>query len=242
MTIQSEAICTQRTTSRYKNEVKLTGILYLHRITDNRMSGSPLKNLRMFGKLCGDSAMSKVVLVTTMWQNLLGNTDLGDEREKELKEKFWKPMIERGSEVDRLTTATSDAAWEVIHNLIDGRNKRQSVLIQEELVDLGIKLNETEAGKVLYNSLQKLLSQQRDALTALVQQIDMAKDPTIAKELQAELDRVEKEFQRTFNDMKSLKISMGQRIKRFFFPKKARAVSQRPCDEGYTLIRLPECG
>ena len=45
----------------------LSGILYLHRITDNRMAGTPLKNLQVFQKLCGRDALGKVYLTTTMW-------------------------------------------------------------------------------------------------------------------------------------------------------------------------------
>lgn len=38
----------------YQNNVRLAGILYLHRIGDNRLGGTAMKNLRMFKKLCGD--------------------------------------------------------------------------------------------------------------------------------------------------------------------------------------------
>lgn len=80
--------------SIYSKKVKLAGIIYLHRITDVRMTGSSYKNLRMLEKLCGDGAMSKVVLVTTMW-NLLGRPGsdhtvaVGEQREAMLKDKFW---------------------------------------------------------------------------------------------------------------------------------------------------------
>ena len=35
----------------YQNRIKLTGIVYLHRISDVRIGGSGMKNLRMFRKL-----------------------------------------------------------------------------------------------------------------------------------------------------------------------------------------------
>ncbi|KAI6095006.1 P-loop containing nucleoside triphosphate hydrolase protein [Pisolithus croceorrhizus] len=73
----------------------LSAILYFHRISDNRMAGTPLKNLRVFEKLCGENAMSKVILVTTMWDEV--DTDVGTERLKELKDSYWKVMISQGS-------------------------------------------------------------------------------------------------------------------------------------------------
>lgn len=37
----------------YRSQIRLTGILYLHRITDNRLGGCAMKNLKMFKKMCG---------------------------------------------------------------------------------------------------------------------------------------------------------------------------------------------
>jgi len=54
----------------YKGHVNLATIVYLHRISDNRMSGSVLKNLRMFTSLCGEQAMPNVILATTMWSKV----------------------------------------------------------------------------------------------------------------------------------------------------------------------------
>ena len=51
----------------YQFRVRLTGIIYLHRITDVRIGGSGMKNLRMFRKLCGEQGLGSVVLATTIW-------------------------------------------------------------------------------------------------------------------------------------------------------------------------------
>jgi hypothetical protein len=54
----------------YEDRVFLSGIIYLHRISDVRMSGSSTKNLRLFRKLCGSDNMTSVTLVTTMWDKV----------------------------------------------------------------------------------------------------------------------------------------------------------------------------
>ncbi|KAI5997220.1 hypothetical protein F5J12DRAFT_706721, partial [Pisolithus orientalis] len=41
---------------KYRNEVKLTGIIYTH----HRMSGSICKHLHMLSRLCGDRAVGRV--------------------------------------------------------------------------------------------------------------------------------------------------------------------------------------
>ncbi|KAL2356302.1 hypothetical protein BJ546DRAFT_824474, partial [Cryomyces antarcticus] len=51
----------------YVNRVNTSGIVYLHRILDDRMSGTSKMNITMFKSLCGYSAYSNVVIATTMW-------------------------------------------------------------------------------------------------------------------------------------------------------------------------------
>lgn len=48
----------------FKSGVKLSGIIYLRRITDPRMTGSIRRNLLMFKKLCGEDSFSSVILAT----------------------------------------------------------------------------------------------------------------------------------------------------------------------------------
>lgn len=67
----------------YQQHILLHSIIYLHRITDRRMQGAARKNIRMFRQLCGnDDALSKVHLVTTMWDQV--DESVGLRREKEL--------------------------------------------------------------------------------------------------------------------------------------------------------------
>ncbi|KAF9450923.1 hypothetical protein P691DRAFT_773577 [Macrolepiota fuliginosa MF-IS2] len=205
----------------YERDVRLSGLIYLHRITDNRMAGSPLKNLRMFGELCGDVAMNKVILVSNMWQKV--KPEVGVARESELRDKFWKILLDKGSRVDRLGNAEPKEAWRIIEQLVKQKDDRGVVLLQEELVELEKKLNETQAGKTLYTALQKALDSQREALKSLLAQLENSSDPALTKELKKEQQKIEREFQKTFDEVKRLKVPFGRRILAFFFGKRARA-------------------
>lgn len=79
----------------YRNKILLSGIIYAHRITDIRMQGSAKKNLLMFRQLCGQDALNKVVLVTTMWDKV--SNDEGVKRETELPDtpEFWGLLATR---------------------------------------------------------------------------------------------------------------------------------------------------
>ncbi|KAH9436696.1 hypothetical protein MCOR02_000365 [Pyricularia oryzae] len=69
-------------TNSFRNKILLHGIIYLHRISDPRMQGSARKNLMMFKKLCGDDALKKVILATTMWD--IVPTETAEARQAEL--------------------------------------------------------------------------------------------------------------------------------------------------------------
>jgi hypothetical protein len=75
--------------------IELSGILYLHRITDVRMGGSARRNVRLLQELCGETFLPRLTLVTTMWD--IVNESVGARREEELRENFWKHLVQHGA-------------------------------------------------------------------------------------------------------------------------------------------------
>lgn len=51
----------------HSERLLLSGIIYLYPINEARMTGSNVRNLNMFRRLCGDNNMQNVFLVTTKW-------------------------------------------------------------------------------------------------------------------------------------------------------------------------------
>lgn len=82
-------------TRSYAENIRLSGIIYLHRITQPRMQGSAKSNIQLFWQLCGDNALRNVVLATTWWDVV--EEGLGSKREQELKDKkeFWGFMLSK---------------------------------------------------------------------------------------------------------------------------------------------------
>ena len=75
--------------------------------------GTPLRNIRKFKELCGDDALQKIILVTTMWSEV--DEETGSQREKELREKYWKVMIDQGSATARFQGELNfESAWAVL--------------------------------------------------------------------------------------------------------------------------------
>ncbi|KAF2680395.1 hypothetical protein K458DRAFT_479944 [Lentithecium fluviatile CBS 122367] len=132
----------------YKNRIRLSGMIYLHRIIDVRMQGTAKRNLFMFQKLCGPECFGQIVLATTMWS--LVPPDLGAQRERELikTEDFWGYMYQNGSQIMRHKDQTDrSSALAILDTVI--RNRREVTLrIQREMGD-GLELEQTGAGRQL---------------------------------------------------------------------------------------------
>jgi hypothetical protein len=165
------------TTNRYKKNLTLYGIIYLHRISDNRMAGAPLKTLQMFGKLCGDGAIRNVVLATTMWTKV--NSNLGERREQELKARYWQGMLNLGSRTMRFGDSFN-SAWKIIDQIVDN-HEDYPLLFQEELVDLGLQFNETVAGKTLYTKLQMVLAEKKEVAVKLRYEVEAEQNEQLAR-------------------------------------------------------------
>jgi hypothetical protein len=131
--------------AQYELGIPLKGIIYMHRITDNRMSGSALRYFDMFVRLCGEQNLENVVLLTTMWSELKDHGK-GLERERELRRDFWSTMEKRGSTIRQFNGSRSMAEAFVCRLM----RKQDVVLhIQEELVDQGKRLDQTMAGQLM---------------------------------------------------------------------------------------------
>jgi hypothetical protein len=124
----------------------VTGIVYMHRISDNRCVGSPQKNMILFDTLCGGDARKNIVIATTMWKQV--RRDIATQREDELGKKRWREMLQNGSRIMRFHD-TFKSAWDIIDNVVRFRNTSIGSVpprIDIDLVQPPLEFNEIEAG------------------------------------------------------------------------------------------------
>ncbi|KAJ3513212.1 hypothetical protein NLJ89_g3072 [Agrocybe chaxingu] len=138
----------------YQQRIKLSGLLYFHRISDNRIPDTTAKYFKAFQGLVGEDFRS-IVLTTTMWDEL-GNEGQGRERENELKNHFWKSMMKRGSETKRFV-GTKDSALDILSFMLKTLQTGETLLLQKEVTDLCLGLPQTTAGIGLYDGLRDLV-------------------------------------------------------------------------------------
>ena len=189
--------------------MKVAGVIYLHEISQTRMHGTSRRNLVVFSRLCGDSALDKVILATTKWNKV--EEGEGAERELDLRGMFWKKMISQGSTMFRFT-GTYESAWEIVHHILQPRSLSLSLLIQRELVDLQKLLPETEAGQCLREALEHLLEEQKGIAHRLEGDQNLQRN----EELRAKYEANQREIRSTLVQIKNLKVPLGRRIARLF--------------------------
>ena len=137
--------------SNYRKGKLLSGIIYLHRITDVRMDGTSLKNFKMLQKMCGPDALPNVFLTTTQWSNV--SPALGAEREENLRHMdFWGELIVQGASLEKFEGRES--GLELIYKLMEKEPKPLS--IQDQMVEKGMTLVDTDAGKFINEELISL--------------------------------------------------------------------------------------
>ena len=197
----------------YDSEIKLSGLVYLHRISDPRMPGSAKRNLHMFQRLCGPQCLQGVVLVTTMWSLVSQEDGLRRERELMETEEFWAWMIRNGSRVVR-HSGTKESAIGILEGIIQKRlpmllNLQLQMNVQGkglEETDAGIKLNEElfEIERKHKAEVHMLEEEKQDALRRKDKEsaLQIAESQ---REFQQKVDNLQKQREQLEVDMKALK-------------------------------------
>lgn len=116
------------------------------------MGGISRRNFNMFRKLCGDSTLKNVIIVTNMWGEV--SEEVGCAREKELASDdiLFKPVLDKGARMCRHYNALQ-SAQNILRLLVD--NRPEVLQIQEELVNQHRSLDQTAAGTELAHEIEE---------------------------------------------------------------------------------------
>jgi hypothetical protein len=167
----------------------------------------------MFEQLCGKNELQKVILVTTMWDDVRqGQSKRGEkeEREKELKEKYWKAMIDQKSEVVRYER-TSDSAWRILSPFIVAANRRQTDLVQKEIAEM--KKRKPKAAQALYTKLEDLVNKWRDQRREIrAVEVDKPGGEEILAALKGQYEDTRKQLASTILEIRNSKLPFGKRL------------------------------
>ena len=187
---------------RYEKGSKLSGVIYIHRISDKRFTGIAGRNFHMFRELCGDEALKNVVLVTNMWGEV--TPDVGEARENELSSKFFKPVLNLGGKMDRHHN-TVQSTYDIIRNIV--KNRPVVLQIQRELVDEHKNIADTAAGEAVNRELNEQMERHQTELKSVQEEMMLAlgeKDEEARQELEEEKNKLREQLERIKRDSEGM--------------------------------------
>ncbi|CUA70610.1 hypothetical protein RSOLAG22IIIB_09034 [Rhizoctonia solani] len=158
--------------SLYGRGQQINGVLYLHRITDNRMSGASIRALSLFEKICGNQAMRNAVIVTNMWSTPRDPQE--EARENQLKSEYFRNAIENGAKVARRGGIGPGSALAILSLLLSCAPV--TLQLQTEMGIHYLPLDETEAGALVDQNLRKRLERQERERMELEEELEAARE------------------------------------------------------------------
>ncbi|KAG5641212.1 hypothetical protein DXG03_005760 [Asterophora parasitica] len=197
----------------YKHGKMLAGVIYMHRILDNRMGGISSRNFKMFRNLCGDKSLKNVVVATNMWGEV--DFQVGQAREKELASKdiFFKPVLDKGARLVR-HEHTLDSARAILRSFFG--QKPEALQIQQEL-DAGMDISQTSAGRELDRDLTEQIAQHRKEMQTLMEEMNEAsrlRDEETRKELAEDRAKLQEEVKRIQADAKNIAAGYAEALEK----------------------------
>ena len=197
-------------TPRYNKKKLLSGILYLHPITNDLVAGAPQKNLRNVHKVCGKDAMSKLYLTTTMWDKV--DPHEGEKRMDDLRAGYWKSFINQGAQIARC--GSDDGSMkQLLRQILARETPRKASQIQDEVAEQKMELKQTTTEQQLYSLLEALVEKQMDLLRRIDKERNVDAKAEVLEELQAEYSGLRAQIDDRLRQMEEPKLPL---LKRFW--------------------------
>lgn len=190
-------------------------IIYIHRISDNKVSGSALRAFDTFFKMCGttDKVMERTAIVTNMWGCV--SPELGEAREVDLKNNdtlLFRRAIELGAKFHRNDNPPQSAV-EIVRTLIGNKShfsKPVKLAVQRELSE-GVPLLQTSAGEALNFEMARTQAKHEAEIKCLAEQYEKAlqyHDTESQEEIREQRVLVEKEL----NELRSMEARLRKQV------------------------------
>ena len=178
----------------YSVGAKVAGVIYIHRISDNKFGGLAVKNFKMFRELCGENSLKNVVLVTNMW-GLIASDQQGVAREQQLRDKYFKAAIEKGAKLWRYNDDL-ESGQAILREIL---GKEPVVLkIQEELINERKNIGDTGAVVELRRGILEVEENYKREIKELEENMLKAgeeKDEEARQEFEEERGRMQEEME-----------------------------------------------
>ena len=206
---------TSKLAQMYVDTIPISGVIYVHDITNEKFTGSASRYLSMFARIVGPNALRNVTLLTTKWdRNSMDNGKAEKERrEKMFKDRPWQELIKQGASVRRIgLTDGRNAYTNIVAEVL--QNVAATLQIQQELIDNKLPLKETSAGRILDEQIRKATETIQNDLQEVQQQLLSSKNQH-SKQVQELRTSLEEERQRLRDEIQKAEQSRNVLQQRF---------------------------
>ncbi|KAG8691063.1 hypothetical protein FRC11_007086 [Ceratobasidium sp. 423] len=183
------AVCLSEMYESAQQKPHIHGVLYVHRITDNRMTGSSITNLRVFRKLIGPHVFKNLVFVTNRWSDPPDPKHIKFEDELIHDDQYFGRAIRAGArggaDYRILEGSSCSQAQKTLLDLFLEYDP-ELLQIQRDLIDENKAIGETEAGQVVFEDLNRFKEDIRKEVESLRQELSELKDDESKEEIESE--------------------------------------------------------
>ncbi|KAI9722133.1 MAG: hypothetical protein M1828_004947 [Chrysothrix sp. TS-e1954] len=209
----------------YTNGIRLSGVLYLHRIADNRFAGSTKRSVEMLRAICGQAAYPGLGICTTMWHSSERETLVAREEQLASSSDFFGDMLKDSAKLYRHADKSGDendqtesAQSIILDLLVRGLDRTANdmpapitLLTQSELVDLKLNLDDTTAGRLLTKDLRAARGAYERELNQIRRDLKETVEDCNERSTQ-ELRQIEERYQQQLMEMDRTQKSLSQSL------------------------------
>ncbi|KAK1757083.1 hypothetical protein QBC47DRAFT_359555 [Echria macrotheca] len=154
----------------------VSGVVFTHNITENRLTGSARLNLAVLAALCGPHFGPRIILLTTMWNKMPSAATRAEceRREAQLAASpaHWGRLSAGGCSVLRFdgTTASALRVLDQLRGLPGAEETAPPLLAMVSELREGKRLEETSAGGVILEERRRREKQRENELMEIAQE------------------------------------------------------------------------
>ncbi|KAI5779794.1 hypothetical protein EDC01DRAFT_695687 [Geopyxis carbonaria] len=182
-----------------QNQQQIGGIIYTHRIVDDRIAGSSLNCLKVLKAICGPKNYSRIATVGMHWDKIVQQahgTSLGQQRLLEIENDYLRDIKEKGGSFFPGNNESLGKIEQFFDHRCQSTRRKTNVKLQlEEQLGSGIGLPYTEAGQVVIKIMEMKVKEIKTGIKNLQAIAQFMPNPEEKAKLEAQLQILEQRIQ-----------------------------------------------
>ncbi|KAF9533579.1 hypothetical protein CPB83DRAFT_890061 [Crepidotus variabilis] len=194
--------------SNYNKTVRLSGILYVHSIQQNRVP--PIKE-ELRRRLEPFSKSKGVVIVTTFWfKKSKADSTKAPAREAQLEGEYWYPLIRNGASHLKFEIEFSSCAAKILRHLLTQRSN--GTHLKNVFEKVGTTFVKSSAGRRISIQIEQILLQEQENMKRVSGFLDKTPSSPVPPPISDEIQQLERRIHELHEKISKLRTSFARRL------------------------------